>query len=1038
MALRLPTPLFGLLLVAPCLGQAIPSIPAVKVQVLNSIAFIGGSEDDRSFATAAMGLKAGDAIGEEGFHAALMAVRATDRFSKVDGHLEEGPSGVLAVVEMVPWPAIKAREWRGEFPRALRNGMFTGMHKGGRAGDLRIARWQVEGEQHLRDAGYSKAHVRISREEGGTRLIINIDAGAPDLVKSLTIEGGDSPYSSDRLQSITGIRPGKSIWTEDLQRIAAGNLRNRLVKDERFEGTAEFLWDSPTGNLRLILHAGPVVHVRHEGDWSIWWKSFNDLIPLARASSYSPELLDEGDRRIIRYLRDKGYLDAQVAHRREVLKGTADQPREVAVTFAVQARDQTRVSGLRFEQNRDFDEQALSKVAALPSSVWSLGRPPATPDLMNSVENQIKNFYWNQGYSNMTIRRMPIEHNDGKANLVYQVREGNRQYLDKIVLEMPSDPSWLPWVLAESLTMVFSSKPLVESAADASTLVYRSDRGAMRGVTARIRQSQDPSRPEIRTFTLTTSQPLLFIKNDLASVFTSLRQRLTALGVQRPMPRLNLEAGEGGYLVRIIIPDQPRYKVNRLVVQGSDVTKARAVFRETRLEPGVPLDPDKLSKAQANLGNLDAFQQTDMVDLSDTPNYGSDLPWRNGDLLLRTDERPPWVLSTSFGYDKSQGYHFGVGAQRLNFMGMGRTLDMGIRAGDTTIQNPTLRKLFPTGDFNRSVDSYSVGYTDPWFLPGSLKNVLSDRTQYHVEAAYIEETQAAFLAHRRRLTNSLEWKIGDNETVSLGHRYERTDIKPNMDGISLDELFIMAGVPGSQTIISAPYFQVVVDNRDKPFDPKRGTYFLGRLELANQLFGTGPKYSFAKLDVRKQWNWSIGEDASGGVVTAGARIGIAKPTSSSVDDLPLTERFFAGGPFTVRGVEPDFLGPVGTLGIYETVNGVTVRKGTRMVPLGGQGLVVFNLEYRFPIFRSPTLWGEIFADSGQVYAKLKPGARLPGDAAPFPPLRTTIGAGLILRLGLPIKFEYAVDLKRILNKPRTQQEIDTQLRGILVSAGYQF
>jgi outer membrane protein insertion porin family len=478
--------------------------------------------------------------------------------------------------------------------------------------------------------------------------------------------------------------------------------------------------------------------------------------------------------------------------------------------------------------------------------------------------------------------------------------------------------------------------------------------------------------------------------------------------------------------------------VNRLVVQGSDYTKAKAVFRETQLEPGAPLDLSRLSKAQTNLGNLGAYQRLDLMNLSQVPEEGGGLPWQEGDLFLRADERSPWVLSSSFGYDKSHGYHVGAGAQRLNFLGMGRTLDFGIRAGDTTIKNPTLRKWFPTGDFNRSVDSYSVGYTDPWFLPEGLKSLISNRVQYQAEAAYIEDTQAAFLAHRRRVLNGFEWKVGDFQTLRLGHRFERTDIKGNVEGILPGELFKMAGVPGDRTVISAPFFQITRDMRDHAIDPRQGTYFQGRLEMANQLFGTGAQYSFVKLDLRRQWNWSFGEQASKGVLMAAVHLGAASPTAASVDDLPLTERFFAGGPFTVRGVEPDMLGPTGNLGTYQYVGGTAVQTGTKMIPLGGQGLVVLNLEYRFPLFGSQTVWAEVYADSGQVYARLNPKPRQEGDPAPFPPLRTTLGLGLILKIGLPLKLEYATDLKRILGQPRTQQEIDTQLRGILISAGYQF
>jgi outer membrane protein assembly factor BamA len=1034
--------LAGLLLAAPgAFGQGtpMPALPAIPAQALLGVEIRGGSGDDHAFAQAALGFKAGDPVGEEGFLLGLAAVRATDRFRTVEGRLEAGPKGPTAWIQLDPWPELRQREIRGAIPKGLQNNLFPGMHKGGRAGDLRLQQWKAQAEQTLKEAGYPQATVRITRQDAGARVLIEVDSGAPLLVRSIVVEGDPFPYSFERLKGVAGVQEGKSIWTETLQRNALNKLRQRLVKDQRLEGTVDFQWDEKASRLTIRVQAGPLVQLRHEGDWSLWWKKLNDLVPLARAGSYNPELMDEGDRRILRFLRDKGYLDAKVSHRREVLRGTSDNPLEVAVTYVVEAGAEVRIHGLRFQRNQDIPEAELQKAAGLPSGIWSLGDPPATPDLISSLEDRIKAYYWNHGYPDAVLRRLPMEQTGGKTYLVFQVREGAHQALAQLVLTMPADPSWQPWKLAEALPLIFSGQVKMVSAPDDHTRLYRSDRPALQGITGTLQECADAAKPGLRVFTFTTSEPIAFVKNDLAVVFTSLRQRVGSLGVQAPMPRLRLEPSEAGYRVNLDVPDQPRDQVRRLVVQGSDQTKARAVFRETQLEPGAPLDAVGLSKAQTNLGDLGAFQRTDLMSLKDAPVDGAGLPWRAGDLLLRADERPPWVLGSSFSYDKSYGYSIGTSAQRQNFMGMGRTLDFGMRVGNTTLQNPTLRKWFPTGDFNRSLDSFSIGYTDPWFLPGALDNILSPRTQYRGEVAFIEDTQAAFQANRRRMLNSLEWKIGDAETVQLGHRFERTDIKANLDGIDVNELFTMAGVPGAQTIISAPFLQVTVDRRDHPLDPKRGTYFMGRLELANQLFGTGVKYSFVKLDLRHQWNWPIGgEDATRGVFMASARLGLARPTAASVDNLPLAERFFAGGPFTVRGVEPDFLGPVGTLGVYQNVNGTGVQTGTQMIPLGGQGLVVLNLEYRFPLFGSQTVWAELFADSGQVYAKLIPGPRQPGDSAPFPPLRTTLGLGLILKLGLPIKFEYAADYKRIMGQPRTQQEIDTELRGLLISAGYQY
>ena len=256
---------------------------------------------------------------------------------------------------------------------------------------------------------------------------------------------------------------------------------------------------------------------------------------------------------------------------------------------------------------------------------------------------------------------------------------------------------------------------------------------------------------------------------------------------------------------------------------------------------------------------------------------------------------PIGFFSESFGYDKSTGYNFGYGVQRLNFQGMGRTLDFGLRAGDGTIRNPTLRRWFPTGDFSRSVDSYTIGYTDPWFSPGILTNILPERVQYRVEASYIQEQQTAYLIRRRRVLNGLEWRLNSTSMLRVGHRFERSDVRlvdlvdlntPQYDSIRFifedPNLLNIATKSPSRSIVSAPYAQWIRDTRDNSYDPTSGSLTSLRLELANQIFGTSSNSSFVKLDARQQWTWPVGYRASAGVVSLGLRIGAAGPPPAAV------------------------------------------------------------------------------------------------------------------------------------------------------------
>ncbi len=92
----------------------------------------------------------------------------------------------------------------------------------------------------------------------------------------------------------------------------------------------------------------------------------------------------------------------------------------------------------------------------------------------------------------------------------------------------------------------------------------------------------------------------------------------------------------------------------------------------------------------------------------------------------------------------------------------------------------------------------------------------------------------------------------------------------------------------------------------------------------------------------------------------------------------------------MRGFEQDLLGPT------ETLSDGTVR------PVGGEGLVLFNNEIRFPIVG--ILHGVAFVDIGNVYRRL--------SDFNFS-LRKSAGAGLRIKIKfIPLRFDYGFKLDR--------------------------
>jgi outer membrane protein insertion porin family len=318
------------------------------------------------------------------------------------------------------------------------------------------------------------------------------------------------------------------------------------------------------------------------------------------------------------------------------------------------------------------------------------------------------------------------------------------------------------------------------------------------------------------------------------------------------------------------------------------------------------------------------------------------------DILIQIEESSPILLTYGVGAQDREGVRGTVEITHSNLFGLERSLSARVRGSrrekrfQTTYREPRL--------FNWELDGFA--------------SLFVERTR---QIAY-DATRVDFSVQTlREYSEDINFLVSASyQTVNL----QDVRVNPRADDPEFaDEegIIQIARVTGSY----------VHDTRDDILDPAGGNYFIGTVQLANRALGS--EINFASLFTQA----SVFRPARGGVLVGSARFGWNQPYGGT-STLPITERYFAGGSTTLR-----------SFGLDDAGSG-----------LGGNALVILNVEYRFGIpFFLDGLGGASFYDTGTVFDDISDFSV--GD------FTHTLGFGLRYRTPIgPIRVDYGVNVNR--------------------------
>jgi outer membrane protein insertion porin family len=384
--------------------------------------------------------------------------------------------------------------------------------------------------------------------------------------------------------------------------------------------------------------------------------------------------------------------------------------------------------------------------------------------------------------------------------------------------------------------------------------------------------------------------------------------------------------------------------VGSIELLGNLKTRDNVIRREFRLKEGELFDSSKLKRSKQRINNLNFFED---VKIDTHRGQDPDLI----DILTTVTEKPSGSFSVGAGFSSIENLIFTTAITQDNLLGNGQRLSLNARLSSIR------------SDFNLS-------FTEPRLFDSEIL--------LGVDAFNKQQNLLSFDSLSTGGGLRLGKNLSEFETVNFGYRFSNVEVSGVSAANRTDNFKNETRVTSRVT----PTF--VHDSRDNYLNPTAGW----RHVLGFQFAGLGgAKFTKSVYEV------TYYHPLAGKLVGAAhARINYAEGYGGEA--LPRFERYFMGGPTSLRGFTIRNLGP----------------KDSEGNPVGGSQSLLLNLEVQYPFTKS--FRGFLFYDRGNIYGS---GANTSTTSKNFDlgEMRSSVGAGIrfISPFG-PLGFSYGVKLDK--------------------------
>jgi outer membrane protein insertion porin family len=778
-----------------------------------------------------------------------------------------------------------------------------------------------------------KAEAAVHPDTHAADIVVHVKSGPRARAKEIQLKNG-TEYRDAELLSRLKIKPGQELTSARIER-GTDRIRKFLVKKGHLNGRASVRrgeYDRAKNSIPLELEVteGPRVQIAVTGV-KISNGQLKKLVPVYQEGSVDVDLLEEGKRNIRERLERQGYFDAEVEYAtatKEVQQSGGWKGTEEVITYTVERGDRHKLVGIEIAGNHYFGTDLLrGRLQIYGAGFATRGR--FSRRLVEADRDSLQNLYLSNGFLDAKVDAQTLDNykgNEGALLIRFVIEEGKQTRVASLSIEGNhafKENELLP-VIASTPGQPYSDYNVASDRDNILALYYNDG-----FPNARFTATATPAPPEATP-----------AAGDSGNGDTSAKEGTRKNG----KPKNENADVQAGALMRLSyhIDEGPQIHVKRILVTGYNHTRAGVIRREIRVKQNAPLREGEVVESQRRLYNLGVFNR---VTIEPQNPGGTDT---NKDMMVLVEEAKRYTLAYGGGFEVQRlasstnptGNELQAAVRgileisKLNVTGRGDSLSLKLRG--STIEDRAL-----------------LTYADP--------NTFANPNFTFQANLYTEKTQDINTFTQQRYEASVQLTDQVTRFTTLQYRYAfRRVVVSNLNNTVAPEEIPLFEQP---TLVSEFGVTWARDARDNPADATKGSFNSFDFGIAATAIGSSA--SFLRFYYQNSTYYPIGRRFS---FARAVRIGVLEPYGDTVSltfppqttpvtVIPLPERFFAGGGTSLRGFALNQAGPRDSTGF----------------PFGGQALLAFNQEFRFPMrlpYIGTALSGALFYDGGNVYSRL--------------------------------------------------------------------